>query len=821
MAGSLRRSLMLFPLAFALTGTPIAAQVSSDGTLPTPTTVTQAGADFMITGGTRPGGGANLFHSFNQFSVPTGGAAIFNNATDVQTIFSRVTGGNVSSIDGAIRANGSANLFLLNPSGILFGPNASLNIGGSFVGTTASSIKFANGAEFVSTATPLPTPLLTVTVPVGLQMGNAPGAIQINGTGHSLVSPSPTVTPYLSVGAIAGLKVQPGNTLALVGGDINLVGGALTAEGGRVELGSVGQRQIVGLDASAPALKLDFATVNQFSNISLSQRSLVDVSGVGASSIQVQGQQVRLTDGSLLFVQNRGPQTAGDISIRTDALEVMGGIAPINVRSALLNETLAGNSGNISISTRTLELIDGGSIFTRSFGAGASGNIHINASTSVKVAGYLATNLDLFSGIGTIGFSPLPSGRSGTIEILTPTLSLREGGIVTAATFGNAAAGNINVNANLIEVVGTRPKLFGQSALSSSTFGQGNAGNIVLNTDVLAIQTGATVNTVSSTSGAAGNITINARRAIEIADVALGLSSDISSSVNIPDAATQALLGISGLPQGNAGNIALTTPALVIKDQGRLRVLNDGLGNGGRLTVTADHIVLDSQGSITATTASGEGGNIALQAQTLIMRRNSSVTATAGESGSGGNITINSSIVAGFENSDIIANAIQGRGGTIQITTQGIFGLQFRPQLTPENDITASSQFGVTGTVQVNTIGVDPSAGLVELPVNLTDTSRQIVAGCAGTQDNQFVITGRGGIPEDPSQGVRRDRPWADLRDPTAHPSPTPPLPTSPTPKPLLEATTWQRTRSGEIELVTDRLAQTPQPATCARAGIN
>jgi large exoprotein involved in heme utilization and adhesion len=123
------------------------------------------------------------------------------------------------------------------------------------------------------------------------------------------------------------------------------------------------------------------------------------------------------------------------------------------------------------------------------------------------------------------------------------------------------------------------------------------------------------------------------------------------------------------------------------------------------------------------------------------MRNGSVISATAGGTGDGGNITINAPVIAGFENSDIIANAFQGNGGNIQITTQGIFGLEFRPQLTPENDITASSQFGVNGTVEINEFSLDPDTGIVELPAGLADTSDQIAQGCATDGDSSFVAT--------------------------------------------------------------------------------
>ncbi|WP_103668546.1 filamentous hemagglutinin N-terminal domain-containing protein [Pseudanabaena sp. BC1403] len=794
---------MLLPITVS------AQSVTADGTLST-TVTSPDNLNFTITNGNQPNSGANLFHSFSQFSVPTGGSATFNlvSTPNITTIFSRVTGGSVSNIDGMIQTTNNSNpvsLFLINPSGIIFGPNARLNIGGSFVGTTANSIKFADGVEF-SASDSTTNPLLTVASPIGLNMGSNSGNITVQGNGSNARLNGASSVSNLTNLNLSGLQVQSGQTLALVGGNVSLEGGVISALGGRIELGSVTGGS-VEIGATSQGLTLAYPNAASFGNIQMSQRALVAVRGTSPGSIQMQGKQVSLSGGSIAVVQNLGIQKAGDVTINaTESLQVIGMSPDFLSSSGVVNETTAaGGAGNIFITTPKLMIDKGAIVMDRAFGNAQGGNITVKAN-EVGVGGIQPGNPSTAPIFGVLIAATLGTGQGGDLSISTNQLTIFGGGNVGTRTFSRGNGGNVNVIADKV-MVSSLDALPNNSTvislLSANTFGSGNAGNLQLDTRTLSIQDGGLVSVSTVSTGSAGNLTINASESIDVSGV-----KDSQNPSYIGAVARTFVLTNNPTSQADAGNITINTPTLMVRNGGTVIAENQVLGDAGTLTINANTIKLDN-GRLSTSTKVGEGGNINLQVRDLLlMRHGSLISAEAGGAGNGGNLTINSPVIVGIENSDIIANAVRGSGGNINITTQGLFGLKFRPQLTSENDITASSQFGLSGTVNISNLAFTPTAGLIELPSNIDDPSQRIVQGCRTYGNSRFVATGRGGLPEDPSDRRNSNHPWTDLRDPSAFRNPSALATVKQSEKqsenaktPIVEATGWQLNAKGEVDI--------------------
>ncbi|BAZ41349.1 filamentous hemagglutinin family outer membrane protein [Calothrix sp. NIES-4101] len=506
-------------------------------------------------------------------------------------------------------------------------------------------------------------------MPVGLQFGQNPQAIRIQGQGHNISLQSPIFSPFTR-GSTAGLKVQPGNTLALVGGGIISEGGTLTAEGGRIDLGSVAEG-LVSLNPSPQGWNLAYQGVTNFQDIFLSQKALADTSGVGSGAIQLQGKNIAIRDGSVVLIQNQGTQSAGGIKVNaSDSLALVGTTTDGQISSNIFTETIGGGkSGNISIVTPRLLLQDGAAISAATYTAAPGGNIDIQAADSVQVLGFSPANLSRFSNITAATFG---AGDAGTLTLATQQLTALSGGNIASVTAGAGSGGNVTVNASkLVELVGVTPIVFTPSQVTAGTGGQGKAGSVTINTQRLLIKDGGRVDASTLASGTAGSVNINAEDSVEVSGKVPGSvnPSLIISSANIVDPSLQQLLRLPPVPNGTSGDVTINTGKLTIRDGAQVTVRNDGTGDAGTLRVNAGSIFLDNQGGITAVTRGGKGGNLDLQVQNALqMSGGSQISSDNFGVGAGGNLTIaTDKLIIGDRAFISSATFGDGQGGNINI----------------------------------------------------------------------------------------------------------------------------------------------------------
>jgi filamentous hemagglutinin family protein len=857
----LGNAIATFILANAIAGIPqqTFAQPTADATLPTPSFVDDASAPFFrIIDGTTAG--SNLFHSFSQFSLLNGETVFFDNLPTIQNILVRVTGNSISSINGLISANGNTNLFLINPNGIIFGQNASLAIGGSFLATTANSVRFLDGSEFHANANAQTTlPLLLVTAPVGLQF---------NGLTNGAIATTQSL-----------LDVQTGRTLALVGGDVTLQGATLEAGSGRIELGSIAGNGAVAIAQTVNGLSLNYDQVPNLGNIRLEQASVADTSGNnGGGDIQVQGRQVILDGGSILRSRTLGNGNGRDVFVRATELfavrESLSGIFT-NTRS-----NSSGNASNITISTQRLELTNSGRMIADTSGSGKGGEIRINASNVILTGIFGSQRSAIYSQTNS-------TGNSGNIIITTDNLFMNEKGEISSATMASGNAGNIDIMAKNINLISNNQnndfarinsgvprvsatgdggvlkittdniQLTGGSTLVSSSRGSGNAGGIDItaksifldssNSSSVSRIVARTISEAGGTGGTgnAGNVKITADSVVlkDGGQISVNTETDSISNGNAGNLSINAkLIDIFGqndnnirsglfanvtIGNRNGGNIVVNSDRLIVRDGGIISASNFNTSltvpnpssvsssSAGNITINSPSILLD-QGSINVNSFSGSRGNINLNSNLILLRNGSTISANAFGSATGGNITINTALLVAIptENSDITATSLNNFGGRVIIADRGVvIGFQFVDRLTPRSDITASSALGS----QFNGLVAGRTFDKLVNDNDLTDRNKpQIVAACDRLRDNEFIITGRGGVPSDATKVISSQAIWRDLRlseipstplNPTAQTEPNL-VYTQPTrtvaiqPIPQIEAQSWEIDGKGRLKLL-------------------
>ena len=679
------------------------AQITPDGT--TNTTVDVDGNDFTINQGDRAG--SNLFHCFRDFSVPNGGSAFFNNAADIVNIFSRVTGGNISNIDGLIRAN-DANLFLINPAGIIFGAGARLDFGGSFYGSTADSILFEDG-EF--SATDLDNrPLLTINAPIGLNFRDNPGDIVNNSVPDDN-------------GSLSG---SPGATFALLGGDVNFTGGVIDSGGSNVFIGGLSESGTISLDDNFhPSFPDDVARAD----VSIINGAMVDVSAGGGGSITVNARNLEVRDGSQLLAGIReglgtSEAQAGDITINaTDTVL-------FNNSEALseVDRGAVGNAGDVSITTGSLEVTNGSKVSARTFGQGNAGSVEITANDFIKFDG---------EGKGKDGFengarSEVGSdavGNAGDVSITTGSLEVTNGAQVSASTNGVGNAGSVTIKAtDLVKFDGEDQEGKPSGAFSNVNRGaEGNAGGVSITTGSLEVLNSAKVSATTWEKGNAGSVTIKATDLVKF--------DGEDRDGNISAAFTQ----VNSTAVGKAGGVSITTGSLEVTNGAQVSASTNGVGNAGSVTIKATDLVkfdgVSSQGvpsgafSRVNSGAEGNAGGVSITTKSLEVLNGALLDVSTRGKGDAGSVTIKATDLVKFDGEDKdgfpseafsgVNSGAEGNAGGVSITTGSL-------EVTNGARVSASTRgVGDAGSVTISTNTFEASNG----GQLISNTSSQFPAG--------------------------------------------------------------------------------------------
>ena len=721
---------------------------------------------YNITGGTRPEGGANLFHSFGEFGVPNNTIANFYNNSGVETsnILGRVTGGNTSNIFGSINTTdfGSANLFLMNPAGFLFGPNATVNVGGMVTFTTADYIRLVDEKRFNSVPN-LTTDTLLTASPIAAFgfLGSNPAAITVQGS---------------------QLMAIDGTGISLVGGDITLTSGILhngtarpaqlSAPNGYIRLASrVSPGEFnLALDAIQNINEPSFTS---FASVTLAPGSTVNLSGTDTVSIRG-GQFVpfllQVNDAVLTTAESTGPLNSISLGPNTSIISSTTSTEPgpniqlnaatidfhLATITALSSENSAGKAGEITLTaTHRITAVDSFLNTNAEGEAGLAGDILLRAPTISLQGGVLSAST--FGGIRPAGNILLegqqislegsPFAAAQGVDLFTGTLGSGHGGTITIRGMDGPAshAKNVMITEN--------------SRFHTGTFSEGNGGDITIRAAQFILTDNARLFAGSSGPGRGGMITISASESATIS----GHASELSSSSD------------GGI--GNAGQITVTAPTVTIANGGKVFTTTSGEGTGGNIVINAGQSATLTNGAKLSanSTGTGDAGNIQIYTGQTFLATNSSVT-TQANSASGGTIKIttpptgrveltNSMISASvldgtagggsvnidpqftiLQNSQILAQAVQGPGGNVSISTNLL--LQ-----DANSAISSSSQFGVNGTVTIQSPS-SPAGGRIHplgnRPLQASLLLNQRCAALAGGEFSSFTVVGRTNLHIEP-----------------------------------------------------------------------
>jgi large exoprotein involved in heme utilization and adhesion len=588
------------------------------------------------------------------------------------------------------------------------------------------------------------------------------------------------------------------------GGDVNISASTLRLEdGAQVNTNTSGAGKAGSLSVDAQDVQIIGRNVDgQF--VSALRTSAERNSTGDAGDLTIKTNTLLVQNGAKVVTDTFGAGNGGILSIDAQDVQIIGvsngGFPGTISASAAPNST--GDSGDLTIKTNTLLVQNGAQVSASTFGMGNGGFLSIDAQ-DVQIIG--TTPNGQFASVLTAVAEENSTGDAGDLTIKTNTLLVRDGAQIVSGTLGTGNAGFLSVDAQDVQIIGTTPNGQFPSGLfaSADRTSTGNAGDLTLKTNTLLVRDGAQILTATLGAGNAGNLLVDAQD-VQIIGSANRFSGLVAGALN----------------SGDAGDLTIKTNTLLVRDGAGVIVESRGTGTAGNIILNARSIRLDNNAIFSADTRSAlvdpnrEQATININSQDLIITGNSNIRTNAtGANVFGGNIRINTDnlVAVPNENNDISANSANFRGGNVTIRAIGILGIEFREQLTPLSDITATGASSeLRGTVEINIQDPDPGRGAVQLPTEVVDATGAIATGCRGVQGSSFVVTGRGGLPPTPQQALGDDPRWRDWRTPavvsrqpnvpangTLAPSANPPS----TKSARVEATGWVIEPDGKVIL--------------------
>ena len=682
-----------------------AAGINTDGSLGPATTLTPGGPkgnDYTIPSNLGQQKGSNLFHSFGNFNVDTGYTATFTGSAGTANVIGRVTGGKSSWIDGHLGCDiTGANLWLLNPFGILFGPNASLNVNGSFHASTADYLQLSDGGVFYTD--PSKTSKLTVAEPSAFGfLSNNPKEITISGS---------------------NLKVESGKTLSLIGGNINIVNGQLIAPSGKINLVSLASPGEVVLNAegitvtgspelgdiristtdevsqllstthaASTVLQPRFGTdesIDGFAQSRLLQNniaeqassSLIDVSGskkdaTSSGSVDIYCKKFSL-DNSGISSDNYSNYKGGKIRLVAEKIASFDNLTAIFSRS--YGE---GAGGDIDIQTENLGLTNTGQIHAIAYGRGSGGDVTIKAKEVLIDGGFensTGISLSKMSCRGNSG----STGNAGSLNIVTESLTLSNGGRIEATTYGSGSGGNVTIKAKNVSIDSVFDKFSG--GIYCQSYSTGNSGSLNIDTESLTLSNRGRIDATTYGSGSGGNVTIKAKN--------VSIDGGCESSVNDAPGGIYSFAGKGST--GKAGSLNVDAESLTLSNGGQIAAATFGSDDGGIVTITTKDVLISggSESSIqpylsgiycrTEKDSTGNAGSLNINTESLTLSNGGRIEASTRGSGNGGVVTIKAKDVlidgsfeasnGGYHDSLIDCQAVTGstgNAGSLNIDTE-------------------------------------------------------------------------------------------------------------------------------------------------------